>query len=334
MPKTLSLGEMFYSEDGQFEFTVTSISHREVSIKAADIWNLSGELIIPEYVIGPDGNLYSVTAIDDYGFCCYKYSNLTGNLIIPNSVKIIGNYAFYGCYGFEGDLIIPNGVVEIGDYAFAYCYGLYGDLIIPESVKIIGIGAFMGSNFGRIEMYLTDLSQVEYLGFEWDKVYCPKGYKLMYEQHGFFTVCEMGVFLNIGEEFYSEDDQFIFKVTGEGQVSIRAADIWSLYGELIIPEYVIGPDGNLYSVTAIEDYGFCCYKSSNFTGSLIIPNSVKTIGDYAFYGCYGFEGTLIIPASVISIGEYAFSRCYFDDILIMPNGVVEIGYNAFDYIFV
>lgn len=44
------------------------------------------------------------------------------------------------------------------------------------------------------------------------------------------------------------------------------------------------------------------------SGSYVIPVSVKTIGNYAFYGC-NLLGSITIPISVTSIGSYAFFYC-------------------------
>ena len=45
------------------------------------------------------------------------------NLVIPNSVTSIGNYAFYGCSGLTS-ITIPDSVTSIGEWAFANCSGL------------------------------------------------------------------------------------------------------------------------------------------------------------------------------------------------------------------
>ena len=42
--------------------------------------------------------------------------------------------------------------------------------------------------------------------------------------------------------------------------------------------------------------------------SVTIPNSVTTIGDYAFYDCTGLT-SLTLPSSVATIGNYAFNGC-------------------------
>lgn len=61
---------------------------------------------------------------------------------------------------------------------------------------------------------------------------------------------------------------------------------------------------------------------------LVIPNSVKSIGDYAFYYCIGLK-SVIIQGGVTSIGNYAFSWCGGMTSVIIQNGVASIGHDAF-----
>ena len=63
--------------------------------------------------------------------------------------------------------------------------------------------------------------------------------------------------------------------------------------------------------------------------SITIPNSVTSIGDYAFTNCTGLTGTLTIPNSVTSIGYGAFSGCTGLTTLTIPSSVTSIGENAF-----
>jgi len=71
------------------------------------------------------------------------FSDWAGSSIsIPESVKTIGNRAFYDCTNLR-IITIPEGVTIIGSYAFSGCTGLT-DLTIPGSVTTIGSYAFYG----------------------------------------------------------------------------------------------------------------------------------------------------------------------------------------------
>ena len=79
-----------------------------------------------------------------------------------------------------------------------------------------------------------------------------------------------------------------------------------------------------------------CYRafgSSQLIGcrsltSLVIPDSVTNIGDYAFKGCISLA-EVVIPNSVTNIGKFAFSRCKSLTEIILPDSVTRIGDSAF-----
>ena len=83
----------------------------------------------------------------------YNCENLTGNLVLPNSVTTIGDDAFFLCSGFTGNLTLPNSVTTIGSAAFGSCSEFTGELIIPNSVTTIGPGAFYNcSGFTNLKL--------------------------------------------------------------------------------------------------------------------------------------------------------------------------------------
>ena len=79
------------------------------------------------------------------------------------------------------------------------------------------------------------------------------------------------------------------------------------------------------SVTSIGDSAF--YDSRSLS-NIVIPNSVTSIGDSAFEGCNSL-GSLVIPNSVINIGKGAFKWCKSLAEIVIPNSVTNIGEFAF-----
>ena len=71
-----------------------------------------------------------------------KYNGAATEVVIPDSVKIIGDSAFSGCKGITS-VVIPDSVQEIGSGAFRDCTAL-PHITIPDSVQKIGQSAFEG----------------------------------------------------------------------------------------------------------------------------------------------------------------------------------------------
>lgn len=90
-----------------------------------------------------------------------------------------------------------------------------------------------------------------------------------------------------------------------------------LAGEYTIPN----------SVTSIGNYAFMyCSGLTNVT----IPDSVTSIGFRAFDGCYELTD-LTIPDHVTSIGDYAFDCCFSLTSITIPASVTSIGESAFEH---
>ena len=81
------------------------------------------------------------------------------------------------------------------------------------------------------------------------------------------------------------------------------------------------------ALNTIDDAAF--YKCG-FKGALVLPESVKTIGNGAFNQCAGLTGTLTIPKNVESVGENAFNGCSGFSALTVGAKVQTIGRGAFD----
>ena len=86
-------------------------------------------------------------------------------------------------------------------------------------------------------------------------------------------------------------------------------------------------DGNLYSKNGKELIQYAIGKT---TTSFSIPDSVTSIGSFAFYNCDSLT-SVTIGNSVTSIGYCAFSSCNSLTSIEIPDGVTSIGSSAFYY---
>ena len=241
----------------------------------------------------------------------YLNNQLVTNLVIPNSVKSIGDDAFYNCRGLTS-ITISNSVTTIGKSAFEYCSNLTS-ITLPNSVTTIGNFAFSGCSS------LTNIT-------------LPNSVT------------------TIGDSAFSGCSSLENIVVAEGNVKYRSAGNCLIViesGRLILgcKNSVIPTDG---SVITIGDFAF--HSCSGLT-SITIPNSVTTIGDGAFYYCSGltsitipnsvttigssaFSGcssltSITIPNNVTTIGWYAFHSCSGLTSITLPNTVTTIGDRAF-----
>ena len=101
-----------------------------------------------------------VTSIGKYAF---YFGEITGNLVLPNSIETIEEYAFYGCDKLSGELVLPNNLNTIGEYAFSGCSGLTGDLVLPAGLEKIDENAFRECNGFKGKLILPD--SLKYIGF-------------------------------------------------------------------------------------------------------------------------------------------------------------------------
>jgi hypothetical protein len=72
-----------------------------------------------------------------------------------------------------------------------------------------------------------------------------------------------------------------------------------------------------------------CYPVGKTGNNYVIPNSVTTISNHAFWGCGGFTGSLTIPNSVTTIYMYAFADCSGLTDITIGNSVTIIDGYAF-----
>lgn len=83
-----------------------------------------------------NGRNFPVVAVNSKAF--QDYTNIR-SVTFGSNIKKIGTYAFSGCQ-FLSEIIVPEGVETIENYAFQNCAMRYADL--PSSLRTLGSGAF------------------------------------------------------------------------------------------------------------------------------------------------------------------------------------------------
>ena len=289
-------------QEGNLRYTIISANPPEVSVSGhANGTSAQGALSIPETVLH-DGVTYTVTEIGERAF--QNCTSLSGDLVIPNTVRRIETEAFECCSGFHGTLTLSNQLVYVGYLAFNNCCNFQGILTLPESLDIIDRKAFIGCSGFTGPLALPQCSFIgaeafrECSGFTGDIV-IPSS--ITHLENGIFAHCT-----GFDGTIVLHDN-----IENIGNGTFRYCS--GLTGELVIPE----------SVTFIDIMAF--YDCENLTGTLNIPSSVVGIGASAFAYCYGFTGELVIPESINEIPHGAFKECVGLTSVVIPNTVTKIG---------
>ena len=227
------------------------------------------------------------------------------NLVIPNDITEIKNYAFLDCRGLTS-VTIPNSVTSIGQSAFRECIRLTS-VTIPNSVTEIGSYAFDDCE-GLTEVNISDLSawcKIDFSLYSSNPLYYANKLKLNGTEIKDLVI--PNDITEIKNYAFSRCYDLTSVTIPNSITSIGSYAFDDCYGltEVTIPN----------SVTEIGDYAF-----SDCTGltSMTIGNSVTSIGDGAFYGCSGLT-SITIGNSVTSIGDGAFNHCWDLETIVSLN---------------
>ncbi len=290
------------------------------------------------------------------------YSANITELVLPDSIEIIGDGAFRECKILK-KVTLGNNVKEIGEQAFDYCNKL-AEINIPDSITKLG---FTFINYKSRVMKYNEYDDCLYLGNETNPYVVlmeTKVNKKNYTIHKDTKVIYDGVF---------SDREIEELVIPEGVVTVGSAfggchnlktisipaSVTSFNGTLNgsreFEKFIVAEDNPVYycknnclidrttktiiagweassipsdgSVTAIGDYAFRDCDSQYFT-NLVIPDDITYIGAGAFYECDHLE-KIVLPQKLEYLGDFAFRSCKKLKSITLPEGITEIGIQMF-----
>ena len=248
----------------------------------------------------------------------YSLDTETGVLTISGTGKMT-DYS-YSSSPFCNDtkikvVTIDYGVTSIGKYAFRSCKNLTS-VTMPNSLTSIGENSF-DACIDLTSMIIPD--SVKSIG-----------------EHAFYTCTSLknvtiGNSLNMISNFVfvgcNSLENIMVDENNLNYSSIDGVLFNKKKTELII--YPVGNSRNAYSIpNSVTSIGYYAFWGCTNLRNIKIPNNVESIGDYAFYNCTSLT-SVTIPNSVTSIGNDAFYGCSSLTSVTIPNSVTSIGNNAF-----
>ncbi|MBR5806938.1 MAG: leucine-rich repeat protein [Oscillospiraceae bacterium] len=227
----------------------------------------------------------------------------------------------------NSNVVIEEGITHIGNYSFSGF--MIGEIVIPDSVETIGGRAFYNC------AYLTDI----YLG---------DGVKNM---SGRFEDCISveNVHISSLESWLDESKNLYLDIVDYNEVvTFNLCINGEKLTDIVIPNSVTKIRPNAFKnqaitsvsihdkVTEIGDYAFGHSHGEGYGGvlnpvleNIVIPDSVVTIGNGAFYGNHKLK-SITVSKNLETIGGGAFSGCSNLTAIDIPDTVKVVNGNAFE----
>ena len=278
-----------------------------------------------------------VTSIEQYAFCNFNtvndiklpntinsigwgaFSNTKiTSIVIPEGMSVIGSGAFHACY-YLSNVSIPDSIKRIEYAAFGQCKSL-SSIIIPEGVTCIG--SYVFSSCDSLSEITLPVPNIKVDGTLNPVISSIFGEESTPDSLKKITITGKGVIKqgSLGSFPKIEIIEIKNGITGIGEENSYGKGVFSNCNNL---KTVILPD----SLTTICNYAFSWCENLS---SISWGNNIESIGTGSFNGCKNLK-SIVLPDSVKTIGNYAFSRCNSLTEVTIPDSVTSVGVGAFGH---
>ena len=306
------------------------------------------------YQIGQENGIRGLDSIvlpeglESIGNYAFSYRPLSDGIILPSTLKTIGDYAFQGCFYISNkepyvglkDVVIPDSVEMIGQGAFSNCRALES-VAIPSSIAYIGADAFsMCCNLKSVTGSAVSSDGLSVVGRDGTLMFLIGGKKNEYSvPEGVMSILNNSLSIlylsegdirsGVNRPYYAQDNGGYYSPLGEEELDDY------LPKSLTIPSTFEKPVQNPFgrwasclqsfkgkgttsdgSGLVMDDCLVAVATAAN--PDFIIPSNVTEIGAFAFFGSSVSE--IVIPDRISKIGIGAFENCQSLVTVTLPKG--------------
>ncbi len=301
---------------------LTSWCHIEFGNAGANPVNFAEKLYLNNTYVTTLTIPDSVTVIGDFAF--YNYDSLR-TVTLSDSVTSIGKSAFYDCDQLR-TFTFGNGVENIGTYAFSEC-DVLRTLALPDSVTEIGEYAFQNSDSLNTVTLGNNVLKIGAYAFS--------------DCIALRSISIPDSTESIGECAFYHCTSLKTVMLGQNLLSIGSSCFYQCTSleEIVLPDSLTSLGGYaFYHCSMLKSVAFgsglanissSAFYSCTSLESVTIPGDVIRINSNAFYGCKELRD-LVIEDGVMYIDDSAFSGCTSLADIVIPDSVISLGYRAFN----
>lgn len=259
-----------------------------------------------------EGNNYYLGNAENPRHILVKANNVSGTYSFSPDVKVIAG----GAFSNNASLVtieVPEGIAAIDANTFYECTSLM-NVTLPDSVRAVSKNAFTGCTVSSIQVPACAL-----VGFLYAYSALPAS-DPRYTQNPFDDL----KVANVTSGSYIMNGAFAH--AQELHTVTLANSITRIGAEAFFATWALENIQLPTALKRIEDTAF----SGSHISSISLSPALEYIGVKAFDQCSNLEGTVIIPDSVKFIGQQAFSYNFITHLYI-GSGISDLNNVAFGY---